>query len=219
MRRAAIAGVVVLLAAATVAGAVPAADPSAKVVARFPSDGEMVEQTVVSPSGVETVSESREGQTDWQVPVTLTDSAAASFAETLVDAGFTGEGVQSCEADAERNDEGYCLLTVVDGNVVSAYGLGPGLADAIESGSFESNPQFLFMVQNETTAERVALTFGWQPSKTTTATGSITEKTSETIETTTESDSGESSAADVPGFGVVAALLAVAVAIGGRRTH
>jgi len=51
MRRAAIAGVVVLLAAATVAGAVPAADPSAKVVARFPSDGEMVEQTVVSPSG------------------------------------------------------------------------------------------------------------------------------------------------------------------------
>ncbi|WP_232701106.1 hypothetical protein [Halobacterium wangiae] len=220
MRRVPLAVVVLLLAAASVAGT-PAADPSAEVVARYPSDGEMVEEPVVTPSDVERAGAPERGETGWQVPVTLTDSGAASFTDTLVDAGFTDEGVQSCRADAERNDQGYCLLTVVDGEVVSAYSLGAGLADAIESGSFEANPQFVFVTQNETTAERAARAFGWTPPETTrtSETPESTETTVESGETTTDLADSDTSAADVPGFGLLVALLAVAVGTVVSRRH
>ena len=219
MKRVPLAVLTLLLVAASV-GATPAADPSAEVVARYPSDGEMVERTVVAPSDVETVNAPGQGASGWQVRVTLTDSAAASFADTLVETGFTDEGVQACQANAEPNDQGYCLLTVVDGEVVSSYGLGAGLADAIESGSFEENPQFVFVTQNETTAERAARAFGWEPAETTqtTETSQPTETTQETVETTTDIAEGDTSATDVPGFGVLAALLALTAAAVASRS-
>lgn len=221
MERTVLAVVVLLLAATIVPGTVATDDPSAEVVARYPSDGEMVERTVVAPVDVESASEPEKGRIGWQVQMTLTDAGAESFTDTLVDSGFTSEGVQSCHADAERNDQGYCLLTIVDGDVVSAYSLGAGLADAIESGSFEEKPQFVFVTENETMAERAARAFGWTPSETTqTATSTETNQTTQTTVTTeqpSEPGDGSASGADVPGFGVVAALLAAAAGVVARR--
>lgn len=215
--------VVAVPAAAGSAGGLATQDATAELVARYPADnGTMVERTVVAPEDVASVSPPAEGRNGWQVPLELEQAAAASLSDTLVEAGFTGEGVQSCPADGERNDDGYCLLTVVDGEVTSALGIAPGLADALESGSFEQNPRLQFVTSDEGTARTAARAFGWQPDAGTTTAqatestaGMATENTAETTARTTElTPDGSESDASVPGFGVVAALVAAAVATG-----
>lgn len=212
--------VVAVPAAGGGAGGLATQDATVELAARYPADnGTMVERTVVAPGDVASVSAPAEGRNGWQVPLELEQAAAASFADTLVDAGFTGAGVQSCPVDGERNDDGYCLLTVVDGEVTSALGIAPGLADALESGSFEENPRLQFVTDDEATARTAARAFGWQPDAGTTtaqtagstATAQPTENTDETTEMTPEDGDSDAS---VPGFGVVAALVAAAVAAG-----
>lgn len=228
MERAALVALTLILAAATVGGTPVQDDPTAEVVARYPSDGEMVERTVVGVDDIESVSTPEKHQAGWGVPVTLTDSGAESFTTTLVDAGFTSDGVRSCRATGERNEQGYCLLTVVDGEVLSALSLGPNLAQTIESGDFEEDPRFFVLTQNETTAERAARALGWTPSeanrsadstqtaRTSATTQETMETTQETVETTAIAD-GNGSGADVPGFGVGLAVLAVAAAVVARH--
>lgn len=208
--------VVAVPAAGGSAGGLATQDATAELVARYPADnGTMVERTVVAPADVASVSAPAEGRNGWQVPLELEQAAAASFADTLVDAGFTGEGVDSCPADGERNDDGYCLLTVVDGEVTSALGIAPGLADALESGTFEENPRLQFVTDDEATARTAARAFGWQPDAgTTTGSTATAQPTENTDETTEMSPDGGDSDASVPGFGVVAALVAAAVAAG-----
>ena len=199
-------------------------DPTAKVVARYPSDGEMVEEPVVTPDGVATASEPQPGRNGvWRAQVRLTDDGAATFAETLVGSGFTSDGVRACPPGNERNDDGYCLLTIVDGEVVTAAGLAAGLAEMVESGEFEADPAFVVSVANETVAERAARAFGWTPedatamATTTTDAHSTTAGASAQTTTTavsaadsTDPDSGNGSGGTAPGFGVVTALVGAA---------
>lgn len=224
-----------LLAVAVVAAtggataAVLADDPSASVVARYPSDDEMAESTLVAPGDV-TAAEAVAGRNGRPVvSVTLTEAGAESFAETLVDAGFTEDGVDACPAEEPtRNDGGYCILTVVDGNVTKAAALGPGLARDIENGDFADGQQFVMVVANQTEAERVAAALGGSANATTTEATTATD--SRQTETTTSEPASESTTApatesttapttesddsgtDVPGFGVGVALAAVAAA-------
>lgn len=191
---------------AAVAAADTASDSTANIVARYPSDGEMVEETVVSPSDVASVEAPDDSGRGWSFEVTLTDEAAAAFANTLVESGFTDEGVNSCPPSEGRNDEGYCLLTVVDGEAVSALGVAPGFADAVESGEFEDDPRFLVQATNESTAERAARAFGAEIGNDT----STPTTTESTAEATTEPENGDATDGAAPGFGVVAAAAAVA---------
>jgi hypothetical protein len=198
-------------------------DPTAKVVARYPSDGEMVEEPVVTPDGVATTSEPQPGRNGvWRAQVQLTDDGAATFAETLVDSGFTSDGVRACPPGNERNDDGYCLLTIVDGEVVTAAGLAAGLAAMVESGGFEAGPAVVGSVAHETVAERAPRAFGWTPEDatamaTTTDAHSTTAGASAQTTTTavsaadsTDPDSGNGSGGTTPGFGVVTALVGAA---------
>ncbi|WP_353635246.1 hypothetical protein ABSL23_07560 [Halobacterium sp. NMX12-1] len=202
-----------LVASIVAAGGGAAAAPDASVVARYPAEnGSMTETPVVTADDVATAEQTRTANGGVGVAVTLTDGGAQSFTETLVDAGFTSEnGTGNCPADgAERNDEGYCLLTVVDGDVVYAAGLAPTLAENVERGGFADDPRLLLTTATESNATRLARAFGASPENATTArTQTATDDSTATSATTTNTTETNS-----PGFGVGAAVVAVAVAAG-----
>ncbi|CQH49415.1 homolog to protein-export membrane protein SecD [Halobacterium hubeiense] len=203
-----------LVASIVAAGGGAAAAPDASVVARYPAEnGSMTETPVVTPDDVATAEQTRTANGGVGVEVTLTDAGAQSFADTLVDAGFTSEnGTGNCPADgAERNDGGYCLLTVVDGDVVYAAGLAPTLAENVESGGFEDDPRLLLTTATEANATRLARAFGASPENATTArTQTATTDDSTATSAATTNTTGTNS----PGFGVGAAVVAVALAAG-----
>jgi PGF-CTERM protein len=201
--------------AGVVAGSGAAADADASLVARHPAEnGSMTETAVVTAEDVASAEPTTTQHGQPGVAVTLTDEGAQSFTDTLVDAGFTSDDATgNCPADgAERNDEGYCLLTVLDGEVVYAAALSPSLADAIEGGALADDPQLLLATATESNATRLAEAFGASVSENTTTERTQTPATSDSAEnaTATTNTTGTS----VPGFGVVAALLAVALAAG-----
>jgi len=76
------------------------------------------------------------------VLVTLTDEAATRFTEAMTEYGFTDEGVGNCRWQDDREDPGYCLHTVVDGEVQYAAGISAGLAEVFRNGEFAADPQF-----------------------------------------------------------------------------
>ena len=79
------------------------------------------------------------------VPATLTEADAENYSQALVDIGFTSSEAtqgQRCRYRQDPSDAGYCLYTVVDGEVVYAAFLSPGLAESIESGEFQKAPTF-----------------------------------------------------------------------------
>ncbi len=126
------------------------------IVARYPTEDGHRNETVLTAEDFESVgnatTDSRTGEA--YVPVTLTDSAAENFSETLREAGFTGEGVSRCPRDwRNATNETWCLLTVLDGNVVYSAGITPGLANEIDSGSFVQDPRLRMLADNQSRAE------------------------------------------------------------------
>lgn len=196
--------------------AVPAAaagsSGDASVVARYPANGTMAETTVVSPADVADVSAPRESRTGaWVVPVTLTEAGASSFADDLVAAGFTSDaGVSNCPASASRNDRGYCLLTVVDGDVVYSAALSRGLAESVDSGEFEQRRQFVLVASNRTSAERVAAAFGATSSSNESPVASSANADGATTNGTMTANGGV--AGSTPGFGASGAAVGFVVA-------
>ncbi|QLH81055.1 preprotein translocase subunit SecD [Halosimplex pelagicum] len=92
------------------------------------------------------------------VPITLTEDAAQNYSRDLVDLGFTSSeatGPQSCRYRQSPDDPGYCLYTTVDGEIVYAAGLDPGLAEDIESGEFVTAPSFVMQTRSTDEAQRL----------------------------------------------------------------
>ncbi|WP_128223877.1 preprotein translocase subunit SecD [Halobacteriaceae bacterium SHR40] len=100
------------------------------------------------------------------VGVTLTEEAAEPFAEKMIDAGFTREGVGNCNYDAETDDDPspnqHCLLTVVDGEIVYGASMG-NLADTIDPGQsgdysgFVADPGFRLNTNSYEEAQRLSI--------------------------------------------------------------
>jgi preprotein translocase subunit SecD len=108
--------------------------------AYYPQNGNQTNTTVLQGSDLANVDAPTTNQNGQPiVPVELTPEAAPEFAETMRQNGFTtGQGIRNCQFPGG----GYCLLTVLDGEVVYDASMGPRLADDLESGSFERNPTF-----------------------------------------------------------------------------
>lgn len=212
MTRALLTALLVVSAVAGVAVGGVAAAPDASVVARYPAEnGSMTETPVVTAADVASAEQTQTANGRVGVAVTLTDGGAQSFTDTLVDAGFTTErATGNCPANgAKRNDEGYCLLTVVDGEVVYAAALAPGLAETIETGAFADDPRLLLATATESNATRLARAFGASPANATTTAGTrpaTTAGSTEDATTTTTTDTNS------PGFGAGAAVVAAALA-------
>ena len=136
-----------------------------RIVAASPTeteDGETSQrrETVVTPEGMAEVGSARAG-TGAQPPsvtVTLDDATARSLVETLVDRGFTDEGVGDCRWQTDREDPGYCLYTVLDGEVTYAAGLSPALAEAMRGGEFVEDPTFILTAEDLAAAEQLEYT-------------------------------------------------------------
>jgi len=135
-----------------------------EIVAGYPDDGELVLETVLDQEGFASVSPARDAdETNPQpnVAVALTDDAAQQFADRVIEAGFTDDGVGACEFDAEDHDEPredqWCLYTVIDGAFVYGASVGPSLAEVIEAGEFADVDEPGFIIQTGTLdeAERI----------------------------------------------------------------
>ncbi|WP_256296576.1 preprotein translocase subunit SecD [Haloarchaeobius salinus] len=133
---------------------------SVQLVARYPGDnGTMEETTLVTEDGIDNVDSPEAGQSSpYEVPVVLKQDAANQFARVLNQNDFTTTGVESRTCGgAQKNDQGYCLLTVVDGEVASSHSLGASLADSIRSGQFQEDPRFVMGAQNRSEAQTIAV--------------------------------------------------------------
>ena len=112
--------------------------------AYYPQNGTQTNATVLQGEDlaqVDAPTTNRDGRP--VVPVELTPAAAERFANQMQQYGFTSsQGIRSCQFPAE-NGNSYCLLTVLDDEVVYSASMGNGLAGLIESGDFERNPTFV----------------------------------------------------------------------------
>jgi len=95
-----------------------------------------------------------EGQQPF-VDVTLTQDAAGNFSEAMQQWGFTGEGMGRCTYRVDPEDPGWCLLTVVDGNVTYSASMGDDLATTINQGNFVDDPSFILQTSNYSEARSV----------------------------------------------------------------
>jgi preprotein translocase subunit SecD len=135
------------------------------IVGGFPGSDGPRRVELVDASGIATVGsvQVRPGGAPY-VPVTLTDAAARNFSRTLVDNGFTDEAnTSSCRYDESPDEPGYCIFTVVDGEVVYAASLSPGLADVMRNGEFVEDPRFVVTAVNRSTASSLATTLRTGP--------------------------------------------------------
>ncbi len=138
-----------------------------EVVAYYPNEsGNQTNTTVLTGEDIATVDppEQPERGTGYVVPVQVNDQAASGFQQQMNDLGFTGEGVGRCNlrGDGETisfDHEGqqYCLLTVVDGEVVDAHSMGQTLADPMRSGEWAEDPTFQMGAQSQQDAQSLSV--------------------------------------------------------------
>ena len=131
-----------------------------EMVARFPGDGGVRNETVLTQddiASVGTVQEPNQGTPSPHVPITLTEEGARRFAEGMTEYGFTSqEGVSACGEGIPR-DRQYCLVTVLDGRPVYDASMGPGLARLIRNGDFVQDQSFVITASNRSQATELRL--------------------------------------------------------------
>ena len=136
-----------------------------RLVAHFPTqqNGTTVyrNETVLTREGIASIGTAQpaRGGNPPNVPITLTEEAAGPFAQAMRQFGFTGEGVSACryEPGGDATDTGYCLYTLVDGQVVFGASMSPDLARDFESGDFERDPAFIITAGNISDANQLQI--------------------------------------------------------------
>ncbi|MFC4450986.1 preprotein translocase subunit SecD [Halorussus aquaticus] len=91
------------------------------------------------------------------VPVVLNQQAAENFSHAMRAFGFTGEGVNACNYRANPENPGYCLYTVVDGEVVYAANMAEGLAQTFRQEKFTQSPNFVMGTANLSEARELQI--------------------------------------------------------------
>ena len=116
-------------------------------------------ETVLTQGDFTRIGPAREGQGGRPgVSVTLTESAAEEYRQAMVENGFTDDGIQNCRWQRDKDDPGYCLYTVVDGDRTFAAGMTADLAGTLEDReAFLNNPSFTITTSNISEAQQVKL--------------------------------------------------------------
>jgi preprotein translocase subunit SecD len=91
------------------------------------------------------------------VPLVLNDEAAENYSNAMRTFGFATEGVGQCRWRATPDDPGYCLYTVVDGEIVYAANMGERLAQTFRQEEFTQNPQFVMSTTNMSEARELQI--------------------------------------------------------------
>ncbi|WP_135821283.1 preprotein translocase subunit SecD [Halostella litorea] len=133
-----------------------------RIDARYPvqvnGSTEYRTETVLQQEDLQSVGQAQANDRNdgYHVSVTLREGAAEQFSNTLNEAGFTeAEGISNCQPDAGPNgtDNGYCLQTVVDGEVVYSAGVRRNLATSIRNGDFNRDPTFRMTTTSQQDAQ------------------------------------------------------------------
>ena len=139
-----------------------------QVVAEYPVESDNTttyeRQAILTQGDFTQISPARQGEEGRPpfVQVTLTESAAERYVEVMNENGFTTEGVGRCRWNQNPDDPGWCLYTVVDGDITYAASMGEDLAPILrpdDSGdvAFYSNPTFLMQTTNFSEAQELKL--------------------------------------------------------------
>jgi preprotein translocase subunit SecD len=111
--------------------------------AHYPQNGNQTNTTVLQREDMAEISPPRIVDGQPAVPIVLTDEAAGEFAGDMREYGFTSnDGIRNCQYP-QQNTSSYCLLSVLDDEVVYDANMGPTLANSIETGEFERSPNFV----------------------------------------------------------------------------
>ena len=139
-----------------------------QVIAGYPVEGEngteLETEEVLTTEDFSSISPARDADEENprpNVPLSLEDDAGERYANLMMDAGFTGQGVGQCffnatEHDGPREDE-WCLYTVVDGEYVYGASMSPNLAETIESGNFVNDPRFIMQTGSFEEAQQLEI--------------------------------------------------------------
>ena len=158
------------------------------------------------------------------VPVRVRPSAAKRFQQQLVDTGVAQDGGSQCTYDQDPENTEPCLLLVDDSEVVTAFGMAPGLADSMRNGEWAEDSSFVLTTSSYAEAQSVAVNLrsGPLPAPVDLSTSDelpVDESTLEDrgIETDTADESsgsadGGSTNLETPGFGIGAAIAGVGAA-------
>jgi preprotein translocase subunit SecD len=133
-----------------------------QVVAGYPVETangtEYRNTTVLTQDEITGISPVRQGQGRPSVGVTMTESAARNFQQVMIENGFTSQGIQNCRWQQNREDPGWCLYTVVDGERRSAATMTQDLATTLEDGdAFVNSPSFSISTNNVSDAQEIKL--------------------------------------------------------------
>ncbi|WP_137289521.1 preprotein translocase subunit SecD [Natronorubrum halophilum] len=132
-----------------------------EVRAYYPDEnGNQTNETVLEGSDIETVDPPRPAEegTGYRVPVQVDSNAAPVYQERMNELGFTSdEGIRQCSlrGDGETisfdhgDEPQYCLLTVVDDEVVDAHSMGGDLAQSMSDGTWANDPSFTMGAQTQ----------------------------------------------------------------------
>ncbi|WP_336024358.1 preprotein translocase subunit SecD [Halobellus salinisoli] len=91
------------------------------------------------------------------VPVTVSESVAPDFQQSMRDSGLAQSGGTRCDYERNPNSTEPCLLLVVNGEVTNAFGMSPGLADSMRSGEWAQNPVFQLQTTNVSESQEVSI--------------------------------------------------------------
>jgi len=92
----------------------------------------------------------------WEAPVRLTDSAAQDFQRQMNDLRFT-ENPGNCDRARGSGAGSYCLLTMLDGELIKANGLSLGFADSLGQGTWSDRPEFTIGASTSGEAQDIKL--------------------------------------------------------------
>ncbi len=134
---------------------------SVEVIANFPDatggNKNIVALTQSDIATVGTVQEPNLSISSYYVPVTLTESGAINFQNTLHSNGFTSaNGVNSCTSSLPPELR-YCINTILDGDIVYSASLAPGLAQTITAGDLANSKNFVMTSTNQSGAKLLRL--------------------------------------------------------------
>jgi preprotein translocase subunit SecD len=131
-----------------------------RVEAYYPTQaGNYTRQTVLTQGDFQSIGTAQQGEGNRPpaVPVTITEQAAQRFQGDMVETGVAQPGGSQCRYRTSPNTTDPCLLLVVDGNVVNAFGMTSSLANSMRAGQWSQDPGFELTTTNFSEAQSVAI--------------------------------------------------------------
>jgi len=119
--------------------------------------GNYTRDTVLQQEDFQSIGTAQEESGGAFVPVTVSESVAPDFQQSMRDVGLAQQGGTRCTYQADPGSTEPCLLLVVDGEVTNAFGMSPGLADSLRTGEWAGNPVFQLQTTNVSEAQEVSI--------------------------------------------------------------